>query len=150
MHRSTPEGLVEYFGHLFNLCARLRLNVHPDKCMIFSSKVRWCGLIISADGWRFDPANIAALCKMKPPQTGSQLKQFLCALRWVRTALTDFSRMTAPLQGFLESVYQSVGKHTRSASGRVSLVILGWSIAELQEFEACMETNPNVLVLLVL
>lgn len=86
----SAESLVESIGHLFNLRALLPLHFHLDKCMLFSSEVRWCGRIISSDGWRFEPANIDTLCKMQPPQTGSQLQQIFCVLRWVPTTLPDF------------------------------------------------------------
>lgn len=39
---------------------------------------------------------------MEPPTTGAHLQKFVCALKWVKQAIPNFTELVAPLFEFME------------------------------------------------
>ena len=72
---------------------------------MFLKKVNWCGRNISQDRIKFDPRKFAAPLGMKEPVTGAYLQQFLCASKCMRSEITEFKRLMAPLAALMETVY---------------------------------------------
>lgn len=58
---------------------------------------------------------------MSQPQTGADIQQFVCVMKWMRAAIPEFSTIIRPLAYLLEKVYAQVGKRTCLAAGRVAL-----------------------------
>ena len=75
------DELFKGVTQLIDVCRDYGLYSHPKICIMFTSKVRWCGRIITNEGVLFDLANYRALCKMKTPETAAKLHQFSCALQ---------------------------------------------------------------------
>lgn len=50
LHCPTIDALLNAIATLFVLCARLNLRLHPDKCLLYESTVRWCGRLINKGG----------------------------------------------------------------------------------------------------
>lgn len=43
---------------LFPICAIFYFKLHPEKCFLFTTSVRWCALVVMSDSTRFDPRRI--------------------------------------------------------------------------------------------
>jgi len=147
VHAPTIPELIEKLNALFDYCASYNLKLHPLKCILFATVVRWCGRLISAEGVRFDPRRLDGIQKMQPPTLGSHLQQFVCAMQWMRSGIPDFSNIVRPLMEFLERVYTRAGKRTRTAAARIQLSDLGWSQTELEAFNNCKNAVAHQVTL---
>lgn len=101
LYEKTNSDILDTIEALFCLCVRLNVKLHPDRCTLFSTELRWYGRLIYGEGLHLDPRNVRGLDKLQQVETGSQLQQFICELQWMHTALTNFSKLIAPLQDFL-------------------------------------------------
>lgn len=54
-HASTVAGLLKAIRQLFGIMSTCNLKLHTGKCTLFANEFHWCGLLLSADGIRFDP-----------------------------------------------------------------------------------------------
>ena len=122
---------------LFDLCAERNMKLHPGKCCLFATHVRWCGRLVSAHGIRYDPKWLEGILNIEPPTTGAHLQQFLCALQWVNNGITQFSELVNPLHDFMEQFYDRADKRTKRAVSRYQLTAFGWNSAQRDAFEAC-------------
>ena len=59
-----------------NRCTSTGLKLKLDKCKIKQKKIRFCGVICSADGIQPDPDKVSALKKMTPPTSKQELQAF--------------------------------------------------------------------------
>jgi hypothetical protein len=109
LHAKSVPTLLGFLRDFFLLCRQHNLKLHPGKCVLFATEVRWCGRLISSAGVRFDPRRAQGLLDLPAPTTGADLQQFVCALNWMRTSIPSFATLIAPLQILLESVYQAAG-----------------------------------------
>jgi hypothetical protein len=86
--------------------------------------VRYCGRLITKDGVRFDPKNMEALQTMHEPQNGADLVQHVAAVKWMRSAIPNYSKRVAPLQAALAKVIEDKSRRTKKAATAVSLLHL--------------------------
>lgn len=84
---------------------------------------------------------------MRMPTTGAELQQFVCAMKWMRNGIPNFSSIIRPLSVFLEKVYKRAGKRTRLAVAKVSLASFGWSQTEQDSFSECKVALENQVTL---
>ena len=148
LHSPTLPQFFEYLRTFFTLCRQHNLKLHPGKCVLFATVVRWCGRLISNEGAKFDPHRIQGLLDMPAPSHGADLQQFTCALNWMRTAIPSFAELVSPLHKLLEAVYaQAGGKRTKSAAARVSLSDVGWSNIHIKAFTDCQKALARAATL---
>ena len=147
IHAPTVDGLLESIRSFFEVCKDYNLKLHPSKCTVFATEIRWCGRLVSAQGIRYDPRRLEGLLSMEPPSSGSNLQQFVCALQWVKQGIPNFTELVAPLHEFMERVYDHVGKRTKRAVTRVRLDTLGWGKTELDAFESCKHALAHQVTL---
>jgi RNase H-like domain found in reverse transcriptase/Reverse transcriptase (RNA-dependent DNA polymerase)/Integrase zinc binding domain len=148
MHAKSVAELLKYLRVFFSLCRVHNLKLHPGKCTLYSLEVHWCGRLISDVGVRFDPRRIQGLKEMATPRTGADLQQFVCALNWMRTAIPAFSKMVAPLQQLLETVYSLAGgKRTRAAAVKIPLSRVGWGQTHADAFSSCQSALEHAATL---
>lgn len=147
LHSHSIDHFLQCLQLFLSYCVSFNWKLHPAKCILFTTSVRWCGRIISADGIRHDPARLDTLLDMERPSWGGQLQQFLCAMQWLRSSIPQFQDLVAPLHDFLEKVYKHVGKRTKRAVARVSLDQIGWSVARTHAFEACKKAIADRVTL---
>ena len=83
LHKSSISGLLESLQKFFAYCVEYNLKLHPSKCILYVTEIRWCGRIISEQGIKFDPRRLSGLVQMEPPTHGAHLQQFLCAMQWL-------------------------------------------------------------------
>ena len=143
LYASCPEELLTAIESFLSLCLKHRLKLHPQKCILFTVKIKWCGRIITRQGIRFDPSATDALLSMEPPTNGAQLQQLLCAMQWVRTAIPKFSKVISELQEMMENAYQKAGKRTKRAVAKISLAAMKWEERHTESFERCKKALAN-------
>ncbi len=75
------------------------VKVKPMKCSLFKHEVRYLGKIVSAEGYRPDPADTAALqtLKEKTPSTVGDVRKLLGMTGYYRRYLQDYSKRARPL-----------------------------------------------------
>jgi hypothetical protein len=138
LHAPSVPNLLGFLRDFFLLCRQHNLKLHPGKCVLFATEVRWCGRMISSTGVRFDPRRAQGLLDMPAPTTGADLQQFVCALNWMRTSIPSFDTLIAPLQTLLESVYEAAGgKRTKTAAAKVQLHLASWTTHHAEVLAAC-------------
>lgn len=97
------------------------LHLNPNKCILYAFELHWCGRLIIPQGWSFDPRNVRALIYMETPTTGSYSHKLIWAMQCMRTALTKFAKLIAPLQDLMGTIYDIAGKWTKRAVERILL-----------------------------
>jgi chloramphenicol 3-O-phosphotransferase len=85
--------------------------------------------VITKDGVRFDPKNMEALQTMQEPQNGADLVQYVAAVKWMRSAIPNYSKRVAPRQAALAKVFESKSRRTKKTAAAVSLLHL-WGSEE--------------------
>jgi hypothetical protein len=61
LYTKTEDDLLAALNFFFKKCQEHVLKLHASKSVLFSTKVRYCGRIITKDGVHFDPKNMEAL-----------------------------------------------------------------------------------------
>jgi Reverse transcriptase (RNA-dependent DNA polymerase) len=79
LHTKTDD-LLATLNLFFKKCLEHGLKLHASKCEFFATTVRYCGMLITKDGVRFDPKNMEALQTMQEPQNGADLVQYVEAV----------------------------------------------------------------------
>jgi hypothetical protein len=97
LHTKTEDDLLATLSFLFKKCQEHGLKLHARKCVLFASTVRYCGRLITKVVVRFDPKNMEALQAMMEPQNGADLVQYVAAVKWMRSAIPNYSKCVAPL-----------------------------------------------------
>jgi transposase InsO family protein len=137
IHAPAANLFIQAIEKFFSLCVQWNLKLHPAKCILYATEIRWCGRMLSASGIRYDPRRLEGLMSMAPPRTGADLQQFLCALQWLKQGIPNFTALVAPLHDILEIVYDRAGKRTKRAVARITLDSVGWGPSEKQAFDDC-------------
>jgi hypothetical protein len=101
LHTKTENDLLTTLNFFFKQCQKYGLKPHASKCVLFATTVRYCERLITKDGVRFDPKNMEALQTMHEPQNGADLVQYVAALKWMQSAIPNYSRSWAPIQAAL-------------------------------------------------
>ncbi len=96
------------------------IKLRPDKCDLFKNEVRYVGKVISAEGYKMDDKEIAAVqaLKTKPPTNVKELRKLLGFLGYYRSYVQDFSRHAKCLYNLLSTDVTQSGESkptTRSA-----------------------------------
>jgi hypothetical protein len=55
LHTKTEDDLLATLSFFFKKWQEHGLKLHASKCVLFASTVRYCGMLITKDGVRFDP-----------------------------------------------------------------------------------------------
>jgi RNase H-like domain found in reverse transcriptase len=134
LHTKTENDLLATLNFFFKKCQEHGLKLHASKCVMFASTVRYCGRLITKDGVRFDPKNMEALQTMQEPQNGADLAQYVAAVNWMRSAISNYSKRVAHLQAALTTVFKSKSRRTKKAAAAVSLLHL-WAPEEQAAFK---------------
>ncbi len=94
------DNVESHLLHLRQVFERLQENsfhLHPAKCNLLQSSVRFLGHVVSATGITADPAKIAKVREWPTPTTGSQLRSFLGFAGYYRRLVKDYAKLSAPL-----------------------------------------------------
>jgi hypothetical protein len=75
IHVTDEKKLLEVLEYFFKKCLQHCLFLHAAKCNLYSTKVRYCGRIITAKVMLYDPLTMSTLQHMGTPQNGGDLVQ---------------------------------------------------------------------------
>lgn len=81
------------------------IKLRPDKCDLFKNEVRYVGRVISADGYKMDSKEVAAVqaLKTQPPTNIKELRKLLGFLGYYRSFVKDFSHHAKCLYDLLSA-----------------------------------------------
>ena len=68
------------------------------KCIFGAKEIEFWGLLIGSDGVRPNPAKVAALDHITPPNNKDELKSFLCMMQSNAEFIPRFSKKSAKLR----------------------------------------------------
>lgn len=80
---------------------------------------------------------------MDQPKNAVHLKQFVCALQWVRSAAPHFGTIIQPLHEILEHIYSISAKRTKQAVAKIDLAYAGCNASLTQAFCLCKKASAN-------
>jgi hypothetical protein len=105
LHTKTEDDLLATLNIFFKQSREHGLKLYASRCVMFATTVRYCVRFITKDGVRFDPTNLEALQTMQQPQKGADLVQYVAAVNWMRSAISNYSKRVAPLQAALAKLF---------------------------------------------
>jgi hypothetical protein len=126
--RLNSDDLLAILNFFFKQCQKYGLKLHASKCVLFATTVRYCGRLITKDGVRFDPKNNGSAADNARAAERCRLVQYVAAVKWMRSAIPNYSKRVAPLQAALAKVFEGKSRRTKKAAAAVSLLHL-WVLA---------------------
>ena len=98
----------EHVDHIRQVLQRLRahgIKLKPKKWKLFKREVNYLGQIVSASGYRSDPANVEAVLSLKKsnPSTVGEVRKLLGRLGYYRRYIQNFARMAYPIYQLLQA-----------------------------------------------
>ena len=131
--RTFKEGV----RNLKNVLRRLKskgVKLRVDKCEFCKPEVRYLVRLVSADGYRADPEDTAALKKFRdPPKTVGEVRSLVGFLSYYRNYVQDFAKRLKPVYDLLKTDKEAVqAKSAKSAKGYDKRKAVAWS-PELQK-----------------
>ena len=109
----------DHIEHIRKVLQRLRkhgVKLKPKKCKLFQKEVSFLGRVVSAEGYKLDPASIAPVLDLakKPPKTVGEVRQVIGLLGYYRKFIKDFSCISKPIYDLLAA------KPTADSSSKTS------------------------------
>ena len=99
---------------------QVRLRAHgiklkPKKYKLFKLEVNYLGQIVSASGYRLDPANVEAVLSLQKsnPSTVREVRKLLGLLGYYRRYIPNFARTAYPLYQLLQADPDNVARTVR-------------------------------------
>lgn len=126
LHAATEDVLLEKLEEFFRICFEKRLWLSARKSKLFRKELRWCGRIVSGDGYKLDPTRLSGLQEMHIPRTAEELSQFIYCCRWMSLAIPNFTQRIGPLNDVLEEAFAKSGKRTKKSIRKVALNSVSW------------------------
>ena len=77
LHHETEDGLLELLERVFSRFEKFGVVVKLKKSVFFVNVVRWCGLLLSATGFKKDPKNLFNFMRVDAPKNAQELQQVL-------------------------------------------------------------------------
>jgi len=146
-HAESEFELIRILERFFHICQKHGLFLSAMKSVFYAKSIKWCGRIISGDGFQFDPMRIEALRDMDEPKTAAELGEFIYCCRWMSNSIPDFSVRIAPLNEVLEEAYGRSGKRTKRSVKNIALSTLPWGPTHVQVFTELQDTLRNAVKL---
>lgn len=113
----------DHIHHLRQVLSRMRehgIKLRSTKCELFKREVRYLGRLVSGEGVKIDPQDLAAVMalKEKEPCTVGDVKSLLGFLGYYRSFIQDFSRLAKPLFELLQKSMETDGSHTKNRTNK--------------------------------
>ena len=70
-HSPSIDGLFKSLTYIFQQCRTLNFKLYPKKCILFTTRVKHCGKIYTADGVEQDPRRTEGFINLAPPDNGA-------------------------------------------------------------------------------
>ena len=147
LYANSEKMLLDVLEKFFQICGKRRLCLSALKCVFFCKELKWCGRIVTAKGYKMDPARLDALRQMDNPKTASELAQFVHCCRWMSSAIPNFQEMVMPLNDVLETAHRKVGKRTTRSIRNVHLAEVGYNQTHERNFRELQSRLQNAVEL---
>lgn len=147
LHVDHEDKLLQLLARFFQICEDYNLYLSAVKSVFFAKQIKWCGRVLSPDGYRMDPARLSALQDMALPQTAAGLAEFIYCCRWMSLTLPDFARRVSPLNDVLEAAYTRSGKRTKRSIKTIALSTLSWGTPHEKAFHDLQDMLHNAVKL---
>ena len=79
------------------------VTLNPDKCELNRSSIKFLGHCLDKDGIRVDPEKTAAVCRMEPPRTRSDLRRFMGMVNQMGKFSPNIAELSKPLRELLST-----------------------------------------------
>ena len=99
IYSATLEEHWEHVQRVFEALSRVGLHLKLEKCHFHKTKVKYLGLIISADGVWMDMEKVTAVLEWSSPRNLHDVRTFLGFVNFYRRFILGYSNMVAPLVG---------------------------------------------------
>ena len=147
IHSETEDMLLSKLEEFFHICHVKRLWLSAMKCKLFKKKLRWCGRIISGEGYTMDPTNLSGLQDMHMPKTAAGLSQFIYCCRWMSMSIRNFAQRIGSLNDVLEEAYAKSGKRTKKSINKIALSMLSWGPTHEATFRKLQDSLRSAVTL---
>lgn len=97
----SVEEHVKHLEIVLSILKEHKLTVSKEKCDFFKDELLYLGHIVSKNGVKVDPAKIAAVQQLSPPQDVSQLRSLLGMTNYFRKFINNYAQITLPLTKLL-------------------------------------------------
>ena len=101
------------------------MNASAKKSVFFTTELKWCRKLYSAEDVRHDLALFEGFINLRRPETGLELQHFLATTNWLHLhspMLTEVS----PLRDLLESLLRGVTRRTKRAASAKAISKTKW------------------------
>lgn len=97
-----------------NRAREYNIKFNKDKLQYCKSQVKFLGHLFDQNGMTLDPSRIEAIQKLKSPTNKKELQRLLGFLNYVRSFISNFSELTAPIRNLLkkDTDWQWTDNHT--------------------------------------
>ena len=147
LHAADESTLLDKLSRFFEICGEKRLYLSARKCRLFCKELKWCGRIITGEGYRLDPVKLSGLQDLHTPRSADELSQFVHCSRWMASAIPDLARRIKPLNDILEDAYTRVGRRTKRAIRKISISSLSWGPVHDRAFEDLQESLRHAITI---
>eukprot|EP00171_Calliarthron_tuberculosum_P002686 IDg2686t1 len=145
LHATEETTLLDKLERFLEICDTKNLFLSARKSVLFATVLRWCGRVITAEGYTMYPARLSGLKDMAQPKMADELAEFIYCVRWMSIAIPEFSKRVAPLVTVLEEAYEKVGKRTKRAIKNIALRSLSWGPDEERAFANLQDSLRNAV-----
>ena len=147
----------EHVEHVRTVLQRLHahgIKLKAKKCELFRKEVNYLGQIVSADGYKLDPAKTAAVTVLKDskPRTVGDVRKLLGLVGYYRRYIQGFSKIAKPLFELLQASPTDKSKSRKRPTSKNSTTIPSSKVIvwEKQHQDALEEllgylTSPPIL-----
>ena len=92
------------------------LKLKPEKCEMLQKEVTFLGHVVSSDGIKPSPTNIAKIVEWPAPKCPKQVKQFVAMCSYFRRFIQDFAKKARPMVDLTKKGKQFIWTQSRQDS----------------------------------
>lgn len=109
----TKEESFDRLRTVLEIVSQAGFSFNVTKCSFLKPSVEYLGFLITDGEIRPNPRNIRALCNLLPPQSVTQVRQFIGLALYFRQFVPKFSEIMKPLYGLTckNKVFQWGSEH---------------------------------------
>ena len=126
LYADTADTLLELMVLFLRTVMMHNLAIHPDKCVVFTREVIYCGLKVSGQGVSVDPERLEGLKTMPAPTTVGDVWRFKASVGWIRPEIPLLSVAEGILNEFVTVSLRPHKKRDMRAADKILLATAGW------------------------
>jgi len=134
----TAAEFVEAWIAVLRALKGARFKVNIKKTVFFALAVKYCGRIYSRTGVRFDPTFVDSVGKMPRPGNAAELRSYLAAAGWLRSAIPNYAALIQPLLSLQTAAGKLARTSTTASMAKVPLTgpECQWTVVHEDAFKA--------------